>query len=193
MSLQRITCESESGTPVVHVCNPCNDKEGGRVRGMCYVNTGFDLAPLKAALKAGTGAKTIFAAAIESGDIHIIPETTGTYNGGEPTYGAGYGDESQRLTSRNHQLEISDPSYAENEEFYTELEKDQWIPMWRGDKLLHIGSKPASVVATDPIEEGLDTDVVWKASINWTDKQRASIYSVEQIAEYFDGCWEITE
>lgn len=190
MSLQRISCESETGKPTVHFCNPCNSKEGGRVRGMLYIKTSYDLTQLKAALKAGTGAASVFEAAIEAGNIHIIPETTGTYNGGEPEYGAGYGDESQRLISRNHELSVTDPSYEGNSEFYTEIEKDQWIPAWKGENLLHFGTKPASVVATDPIEEGLETDVTWKATVNWKDKARAEVYPVGELAKYFDGCWE---
>lgn len=189
MGFIRVTCEEREGLPIIHECNPCNDTEGGRVRGMLYIRPSYNLAPLIAALKAGTGAATIFEAALSAGNIYIVPETTGTYNGGEPEYGAGYGDESQRLIGRNHELSVTDPSYEGNDEFYTELEKEHWIPGWRGDKLLHIGTKPASVVATDPIEEGLETDVTWKATINWKAKDRAKIYPLGELQKYFDGCW----
>lgn len=190
MALIQITCEGQETTPILHACNPCNETEGGRVRGMMYIRSGFDLGPLKAALKAGTGAAAIFEAAVAAGNIHLIPETTGTYNGGEPEYGSGYGDESQRFVGRNHELTIKDPSYEGNADFYTRLEQEHWIPAWKGDKLLHFGDKPASVVTTDPIEEGLETDVTWSSVINWKSKNRAEIYPAEQLAMYFDGCWE---
>lgn len=190
MALIQITCEGQETTPILHTCNPCNDKEGGRVRGIMYIRSGFDLTPLKAALKAGTGAAAIFEAAVIAGNIHVVPETTGTYNGGEPEYGAGYGEESQRLTNRNHEISVKDPSYDGNSDFYTRIEKEHWIVGWKGDKLLHFGTKPASVVATDPTEEGLETDVTWNATINWKHIAHAEIYPAEQLEKYFDGCWE---
>lgn len=191
MSLQRLTCESESGKKVTHVCNPCSDKELGRVRGVILASSAFDRAAFIEALKKDDGtAEELFVASLSKGELHFIPETTGTYNGGEPEYGDGYGDEAQRLRSRNHELAFNDPSYAENEEFWAEVEKSHWYPIWRTEKLLHIGDKPASVVSTDPVEADLNSDVTWNVNATWQSKNKATIAPLGDLAKYFDGCWE---
>lgn len=198
MSLQRLTCESETGKAVVHVCNPCSDKELGRVRGLFLFSSAFKIDEFKEALKATTAdeaakAATILEEGITSGTLHLIPETSGSYNGGEPEYGDGYGDESQRLRNRNHEITFKDPSYAENEEFWSEVEKSHWYVGWRTDKLIHIGDKPASVVTTDPIEDSIESDVTWNGTISWKSKKKATILPLENIAKYFEGCWEEEE
>lgn len=193
MSIQRLTCTSETGKPVSHVCNPCSDKELGRVRGIGLASSDFNRDDFIKALKDGEGAEQILEDAITAGKVHIIPETTGTYNGGEPEYGDGYGDEAQRLRSRNHELTFSDPSYAENEEFWTEVEKSHWYPFWRTEKLIHFADKPASVVTTDPTEADLNSDVTWNGTITWKSKNKAAIAPLEQVAEFFEGCWTVEE
>lgn len=194
MSLQRLTCESETGKAVVHICNPCSDKELGRVRSVILASSAFDRDAFKAALKKGDGsAFEILETAVAEGSAHLISETTGTYNGGEPEYGDGYGDETQRLRSRNHELAFNDPSYAENEEFYAEVEKSHWYPIFRTEKLLHFADKPATVVATDPVEADLNSDVTWNVTCSWKSKNKASVVPIDdKIKDIFDGCWGAT-
>lgn len=193
MALQRITCEGASGVTIAHVCDPCG-KELGRVRGVILFRGDYDVESLIAKLKLGTPegnqqAVAQFEAAIESGDAHLISETTGTYDGGAPQEGDGYGDEEKRLLGFLHTLTFKDPSYAGNVEFYENVEKEHYKVVWRTESLLHFGDQPASIQATDPVEEDLTSAVVWNVTASWKSKNKAKVAPLEALKKYFEGCW----
>lgn len=190
MSLQRITCGDISQEPLVHTCDPC-ERELGRIRGVCLVNGSFDFTTLIAALKGAqaSAAQEIFEQAIASGDILLISETTGTYDGGSPQTGDGYGDEETRLLGYLHTLNFKDPSYAGNQEFYERVDKEHWKLIWRTETLLHFVDSPAAIQAIAPVEQDLTSAVVWDVTATWKTKQKPSIAPLAHIAKYFEGCW----
>ena len=197
MSLQRITCEGASGDPLVHTCDPC-ERELGRVRGVCLVDASFDFTELITKLKSGTpsdqeAAATLFETAITDGKIHLIPETTGTYDGGSAQTGDGYGDEETRLLGYLHTLNFKDPSYAGNSDFYEQAEKSHWKLMWRTETLLHFVSEPAGIQAIAPVEADLTSAVVWDVTATWKSKKKPAIAPLSALKKYFEGCWEEVE
>lgn len=191
MSLQRITCEGASQEALVHTCDPC-ERELGRIRGVCLVDGSFDFAPLIDALKGSqaSAAQELFEQAIEDGNIHLISETTGTYDGGSPQTGDGYGDEETRLLGYLHTLNFKDPSYAGNREFYANVEKEHWKLIWRTETLLHFVDSPAAVQAIAPVEQDLTSAVVWDVTATWKTKNKPEIAPLAHIAKYFEGCWK---
>lgn len=191
MSLQRITCEGASQEALVHTCDPC-ERELGRIRGVCLVDGSFDFTALIAALKGAqaSAAQELFEQAIEDGKIHLISETTGTYDGGSPQTGDGYGDEETRLLGYLHTLNFKDPSYAGNREFYENVEKEHWKLIWRTETLLHFVNSPAAVQAIAPVEQDLTSAVVWDVTATWKTKIKPEIAPLAHIAKYFEGCWE---
>ena len=193
MALQRLTCEGVSGIAPVHVCDPC-ERELGRVRGVILFRGDYDVESLIAKLKLGTPegneqAVTQFETAIQNGDAHLISETSGTYDGGAPQEGDGYGDEENRLLGYLHTLNFKDPSYAGNVEFYEQIEKEHYKVAWRTETLLHFGDKPAAVHAIDPVEEDLTSVVVWNGTATWKSKNKAKVAPLEALKKYFEGCW----
>ena len=194
MSLQRITCDGASGDPLVHTCDPC-ERELGRIRGVCLVDGSFDFTSLIAALKGSdpSAAQQLFEQAIEAGDIHLISETTGTYDGGSPQTGDGYGDEETRLLGYLHTLNFKDPSYAGNKDFYEQAEKEHWKLIWRTETLLHFVNKPAGIQAIAPVETDLISAVVWDVTATWKSKEKPEIAPLAHLAKYFEGCWEKQE
>lgn len=196
MSLQRITCEGASGDPLAHVCDPCG-RELGRVRGVVLFDGSYDVATLITALKAGTSegdtqAVTLFEGAIAAGNAHLISETTGTFDGGAPQTGDGYGDEETRLLGYLYTLEFKDPSYAANKEFWERAEVDHWIVAWRTENLLHFADKPAGIQAINPVEADLTSAVVWNVTATWKSKAKPDIAPLSALSKYFEGCWENT-
>lgn len=194
MSLQRITCEGASGDQLVHTCDPC-ERELGRIRGVCLVDASFDFTELITKLKSGTptdqeAAATLFETAITEGKIHLISETTGTYDGGSAQTGDGYGDEETRLLGYLHTLNFKDPSYAGNREFYANVEKEHWKLIWRTETLLHFVDSPAAIQAIAPIEQDLTSAVVWDVTATWKTKIKPEIAPLAHIAKYFEGCWK---
>lgn len=190
MSLQRITCESSIGS-IVHTCEPCN-RELGRVRGVMLFAGDYDFEPLITALKGEDAAKAVelIEQAATEGKLHIISETTGSFDGGSAQTGDGYGDEESRLLGYLYTLTFKDPSYSGNEEFWEAAEKDHWKPVWRTENILHFADKPATIQATNPIEEDLTSAVVWNVQATWKSKQKPRTAPMEHIAKYFEGCWQ---
>ena len=125
------SCESEVPE---HVCNPCAEFEKGRVRAAAFIHKDY-----VATVKAAPDETSAWQAGIESGLIRIIPEISGTSNGGEKVSGAGYGDVKEKVTGRNFTVSYKDPDYDGNCNFYTELEKSRaWYFAYKTETFVHI-------------------------------------------------------
>lgn len=195
MSLQRITCGEASGENLIHSCDPCG-RELGRIRGVALVDGSVDLTELIDALKTGNNAQTAqttFESLIESGKLHLISETTGTFDGGSAQTGDGYGDEETRLLGYLYTLSFKDPSYSGNKDFYERAENEHWKLIWRTETLLHFADKPAGIQAIAPVEQDLTSAVAWNVTATWKSKNKPDIAPLEPLAKYFEGCWEKTE
>lgn len=190
MSLQRLTCGTASGEALTHVCDPCG-RELGRVRGVILFDGGYNIQELIDKMKtAPEEATTLFEAAVEAGNAHLISETTGTYDGGSPQTGDGYGDAENRLLGYLYTLSFKDPSYSTNKEFWEKAENGHWILAWRTETLLHFADKPASIQAIAPVEQDLTSAVVWNVTGSWKSKNKPEIVSLDPLAKFFEGCWE---
>lgn len=195
MSLQRITCGDASGENLIHSCDPCG-RELGRIRGVALVDGSVDLTELIDALKTGNNAQTAqttFESLIESGKLHLISETTGTFDGGSAQTGDGYGDEETRLLGYLYTLSFKDPSYSGNKDFYERAENEHWKLIWRTETLLHFADKPAGIQAIAPVEQDLTSAVAWNVTATWKSKNKPDIAPLAPLAKYFEGCWEKTE
>lgn len=195
MSLQRITCGDVSGEQIIHTCDPCG-RELGRVRGVALVDGSVNLTELIDALKNGTNeqnAQTLFETLIEAGQIHLISETTGTFDGGAAQTGDGYGDAENRLLGYLYTLSFKDPSYSGNKDFYERAENGHWKLIWRTETLLHFSDKPANIQAIAPVEQDLTSAVAWNVTATWKSKNKPDIAPLEPLAKYFEGCWERAE
>lgn len=192
MSIQRITCGGVSGEALQHTCDPCG-RELGRVRGVALVDASVDLTELIDQLKnGGEQASTTFESLIESGKLHLISETTGTFDGGSAQTGDGYGDEETRLLGYLYTLSFKDPSFSGNKDFYEKAENEHWKLIWRTETLLHFADKPAGIQAIAPIEQDLTSAVAWNVTATWKSKNKPEIAPLEPIAKYFEGCWAKT-
>lgn len=195
MSLQRITCGEASGENLIHSCDPCG-RELGRIRGVALVDGSVDLTELIDALKTGNNAQTAqttFESLIESGKLHLISETTGTFDGGSAQTGDGYGDEETRLLGYLYTLSFKDPSYSGNKDFYERAENEHWKLIWRTETLLHFADKVANIQAIAPVEQDLTSAVAWNVTATWKSKNKPDIAPLAPLAKYFEGCWEKTE
>lgn len=191
MSLQRLTCTDTSGEVLTHVCEPCN-RELGRVRGVIMLDGSFDVAEFTEKMKtASEEAVALFETAVENGTAVIISETTGTYDGGSPQTGDGYGDEENRLLGYLYTLSFKDPSYnEENKEFWENAERKHWYMCWRTETLFRIADVPANVQAIDPVEQDLTSAVAWNVTATWKSKNKPAIVPLEPLKKFFEGCWQ---
>ncbi len=197
MSLQRITCENASGEALIHTCDPCS-RELGRIRGVALVDGSLDLTDLIDKLKSATEtsvkeAQELFESYITAGQVHLISETTGTFDGGSAQTGDGYGDEETRLLGYLYTLTFKDPSYSGNKDFYERVENEHWKMIWRTETLLHFSDKPATLQAIAAVEQDLTSAVAWEVTATWKSKKKPEIAPLEALQKYFEGCWQNKE
>ncbi len=167
-----------------HVCNPCADTEKGRVRAIAFIHKDY-----LASIVAAPGDTSVWTTGINSSLVRIIPEVSGTSNGGEKVSGAGYGNKKEKVTGRNYTVAYKDPNYADNCSFYTELEKSSvWYMAYKTETLLHISGNPISVFVGNPATENLEDDIVWMVESNWY--QKAPVCPVDAPDDVFD-CFQL--
>ena len=131
---------------------------------------------LKATVKAAPDDTAVWQSGIESGLIRIIPEISGSSNGGEKVSGAGYGDVKEKVTGRNFTVSYKDPNYVDNCNFYTELEKSRaWYFAYKTETLLHISDKAVSIFANNPTTENVEDDVTRNSIVTGKQIGRAHV------------------
>lgn len=168
---------------LVYTCDPCLVPEMGRVRSIMLIKKGTTVTvPLNL---------STFTASVEAGDIIVIPETIGSFDGGTPVIVPGYGDIKERKSGDNYILAIKDPHYANNTAFWAEAEKHVWNIAFRSETQLHVVTSDVTVTAKAPIEEDLESTVVWNVEAKWFSKTKPTVTPVSVIATMLK-CFEIT-
>ena len=167
-----------------YFCDPCNTTEGGGIRSFALIKKGNTLAvPLN--LSAIT-------ALVNSGDVIIIPATRGTYDGGTPKMGAGFGNRKETLLGSDYVLMAKCPTYAQNAEFMAAVEQiDDWNVMFMTETQAHIVTSDVTITTKAPVEEGLDTDVLWNLECKWFSKVKPTITPLAPIATLLK-CFEVS-
>ena len=94
---------------------PCADREMGRVRHIAYMK--------KTATFANPSSAAEWDAKVASGDVTVIRDIRGNYDGGAAIEGAGFGDVINEQFGINHTLVYTDPRVNENIEFYNQLKR----------------------------------------------------------------------
>lgn len=143
-----------------HVCDPCDAVEQGRIRSVAFIKNGFEFADPTSPVE--------WQAGFASGDIILIPQVRGTFDGGAEVTSAGYGDQATKLTGYNFTLEYSDPNYRGNCNFYNLIKNSrQYHAAFRTETQTHIIDETVQVIPKNPVQEDPTTEVVWVVSVQW--------------------------
>lgn len=146
-----------------HICDPCEEIEQGRIRSVAFFKSTFAFTDPSDPTEWETG----FAA----GDIILIPQTKGTFDGGAEVEAPGYGDQVTRLTGYNFQLQYQDPNYKQNCNFYNTLKNSrQYKAAYRTETQIHIIDATVQVIPKNPVQEDPTTEVVWDILVKWSGK-----------------------
>lgn len=165
-----------------HVCDPCEAKEKGRVRGVAFVKTSRALPDLSD--------PTSWRAGIEAGDIIIIPQVLGSFDGGSEVESPGYGSQSTNLTGYNFSANFKDPNYKQNATFYNALKNSRAYKFaFVTETQVHISDNAVSVIPKNPVTENLTDDVTWDVTVKWAGPD---LPSPEDIPPgIFDECFAV--
>lgn len=173
-----------AGGEATHTCHSCPD---GRVREFARVRSaGFVTQSYLATLLAAPTTEATWTDGISSGDIIMLPETSGSYDPGDPKELKGFGDRKVTYGPREMKLMINDPDYADNYVFYNEIiNRTDLVPFFRTSNLVHIFDKVASVKAKDPVADDLEEEVIWQVECTVTSVNLPSFHSTEDIIGVF--------
>lgn len=151
------TCDDQ--VPV-HVCDPCASREFGRIRAVAFIKVGFDFIDPTNLLEWET--------AVQDGNVILIPAVHGSLPDPSETLGVGYGDTTETLLGFEYALQYFDPNYKGNCDFYNALKRSQtWRIMYKTSSQGHITSETVTVIPKPPIEDDLNSEVVWNVTVKW--------------------------
>lgn len=167
-----------------HICDPCEEIEGGRVRSIAFYKSSFAFVD--------PSDPTEWEAGFASGDIILIPQTNGTFDGGAEVEAPGYGDQVTRLTGYNFQIQYQDPNYRGNCNFYNTLKTSrQYKAAYRTGTQIHLIDSTVQVIPKNPVQEDPNSAVVWDVLVKWSGKDVPCPYDVPP--GIFDACVANTE
>lgn len=153
----------------VHDCSDCEDVEGARIRGVALIKKGTTFDYTSAAA---------WIAAIDAGTVIIIPLTRGTFDGGAPKEGPGYGDQATRYTGTDYSATYFDPGYRSNRNFYNTIKKYQnYTFAYKTETLVHITDKPCQILPKAPVADDPSAEVVWEVNAKWSSQNEPTPYT----------------
>jgi hypothetical protein len=165
----------------------CHDCPGGRVREFARTRrSGFIKESYYATIAADPTNLANWQAGIASGDIIILPETSGSYDPGEPKELKGFGERKSSYGPRTMKLNINDPDYYDNYHFYNEIvDRTNLVPFFVTSSLLHLFDTTASIKGKDPVADDLEEEVFWQVECEIVSKNLPSKHKVAAILEVF--------
>jgi hypothetical protein len=164
---------------VVHTCDDCALEEGARVRSAFFILNTYSFADPTSIAE--------WQQAIEDGNVVIIPSTNGTYDGGTPNYGPGFGDQIQRYINSEFKVTYRDPALKSNWAFYEGKKKSsRWKFGFRTETLVWIGDEVCTIAPKNPVADDIKVGVVWEVEVSWLSRNSPEPFDMpETIFECF--------
>lgn len=154
-----------------HICSPCPDTEQGRIRHVAFIKDSFVFVNPEDSTEWDTG--------IASGDIKIVPNVNGTFDGGTTTFGRGYGAVPKKKTGKVFKAPYFDPNLVGNDTFYNALSNSlNWRIALVGATIMRISDNAVTIDAKDVVEEPIDSEVVWNVEVEFSQKDNPVHYSI---------------
>lgn len=110
----------------------------------------------------------VWADGISNGAIAVIPDVIGTWNGGVPKEGTGFGDLSTSIESYEHEITFKDQRFKGNSAFYNMLgkSKDRHI-FFVTETLMFNSQKPVAWLPKSPVTEDDSSKILWEVTTKW--------------------------
>jgi len=154
---------------LAHICDPCPDVEGGRIRGIAFVHKTFAFSNPSTAAEWEQG--------VVDGKIIVIPETHGTFDGGTAQFGPGFGDVPESYLGSEFTLNYFDPNYIGNCDFYNTIRKSRsWKVAYVTETQVHVSSVASTVYGKAPVADDLNSQVVWEVQVKFSQENSPCNY-----------------
>ena len=147
-----------------HNCDPCEDREFGRVRSAGFIHKDISFTdPTNSAE---------WLAGLQAGTIIMIPETNGDVAKGAAKMGPGYGETADTLLGYDFSAKVNDPNFKSNCNFYNSMiGKRDYRFFYRTSSQVFITNVPVTIIPNTEVKNDLNAEVVWELDIKWIDNR----------------------
>ena len=169
--------------------NDCLDIERGRIRGIALAKKSFTTRDAGGYISNAVETPSWWYEGILQGAIEVIPTTRGTFDGGRSITVPGYGKIENFAARKSFTVEVHDPEHKENWLYYAKLSerRGQYHLLFITETQLRISDTPVNIDVGDPVEEDVDTGVLWTCTITWTqDKLTVQSFDAKTAREVFE-------
>lgn len=166
------TCQSSVPE---HLCNPCLPIELGGVRTVLFIDKDFVITNPSSPSQWNSG--------IQSRSIIIIPKTYGTFDGGTPQEGQGFGDTPTSLDGYDFTLQFFDPNFIGNVDHYDSLKnlRSNYKVAFRTGSQIIISDKVVTIIPKMPVAQDLKSKVLWDVTVKWTSQNLPGVYDAPPV------------
>ena len=141
-------------------CNPCPTTEKGRISTAAFIKPDYSFT--------NPTNPTEWLQAIQDGNVVLIPNVRGKYDGGSEKKGDGYGRAIDRLMNYTFKADFKDLNLYPNAAFYDTIDKtENWKFAFFTGTLVWLVDAPCTISTNDAVTEDAESDVVWTANIVW--------------------------
>lgn len=166
-----------------HYCDPCETVEQGRVSSVAYIKNSFAFTDISD--------PTEWEAGFAAGDIILIPQTSGTFDGGSEVESPGFGRQATRLTGYNFQLQYQDPNYRLNCNFYNAIKNSRAYKFaYATSTQIHLVDVAVQAIPKNPVQDDVNSAVVWDVLVKWADTDVPCPFDLPP--GIFDACVALT-
>ncbi len=164
-------------------CNPCPNYEYGRIRSLAFIKTSY-----VATVLVDPSNSSVWSTGVNSGDIVVVYECSGSYDGGTTTELTGFGDSATFNGNTTHIATVNDPNYLENCDFYNAIRNSkEYTIAYRTSSAIHIAESPVTISPKNPVADDINSVVIWNLSLKWTNPDSPCPYTTP--TGVFDQCY----
>lgn len=146
-----------------HQCNPCELPEQARIRSVAFINKSF-INTLLAAPSSGA----VWQDGIDDSLIIVVPETNGSFDGGSPVEGPGFGSSPTKYMGSEYLVTFRDPNYVDNCDFYTAIQRsNEYHFAYVTETQVHITENTVTILPKAPITDSLTDMVLWEVEVKF--------------------------
>lgn len=145
-----------------HLCDPCDAIELAGVRSVALIDDGFTFTNPESATEWEQG--------VADGSIFIIPNTNGTFDGGAPQEGQGFGDNPTSLDGYDYTLNYMDPNFTGNWDFYNNIKnvRNGYKVAFRTGTRVVMSDTTCTILPKNPVVADVKARVNWDVTVKWT-------------------------
>lgn len=173
----------EGGELVAYSCQPCLDLEFARIRSVFLYRSTVSFVN-----QSGTDEWRNY---ILAGDVHIIKDTQGSYDGGVTQELVGFGDAETSNGGILHTLLWRDPHIIENCDFYNSLiSQNEWKVGFRTARYVYFSEAVATFTPKLPVPDDIKGTVTYETTAKWTNNALPCPYVTP--VGIFDRCFAVS-